>query len=692
MKLKDTQLLICDCQRTMPLETKRLRGALEAVGGTGELDLQTGLCRSQLENYQRSLADEAPLCVACTQEAPLFRELAEEGGRQSGLAFANIREKAGWSAEGGAAHAKIAALLAEGALELAPTPALTIRSEGVCLVYGRDEQAIELGKQLAERLEVTVLLKDPGEVMPPRTMDVPVFKGRVTQARGWLGGFAVNVDDYAPALPASRAALEFEMGRNGAYSECDLILDITGDTPLFGAAGKRDGYLRADPGDPAAVQRLAFDAAGLVGEFEKPRYVRYDASICAHARSRKVGCTNCLDNCPTGAIESAGESVAIDPHVCAGCGNCASVCPTGAATYDLPGPEGLFERLRTLVTSYLQAGGEAPVLLVHDGRHGEEMISLLSRFARGLPAAVLPFQVNEVTQIGLDFAMAAFGYGVTRIQVLVPPAKRREGELGGLEQLQALSAAILDALGYGGERLQLIEAADPESVDAALWATFEAAAPTPGSFLAMGGKRTRTMLGLRHLHEHAPAPADIVPLPKGAPFGRVHVDTEGCTMCLACVPACPTGAMLDDPDSPWLGFSEEACIQCGLCATTCPEGVITLEPRLNFTEAARSPIELNRQEPFHCVRCGKPFGVESSIRRIADQLAGKHWMFEGGDQVERIMMCDDCRVIVQFEAPGTPYQLGTPRKPRTTEDDLREREAGNAGDGAGDGGPDDGTA
>jgi ferredoxin len=678
MKLKNKELLVCNCQRSMPLNAKKLQQTMHKLGGEGDLDLQTGLCRSQLGNYQSTIGNAASVCVACTQEAPLFREVAEEDESRAALAFANIREKAGWSDEAGQAHPKIAALLAEAALDLEPTPSVSMQSEGVCLVYGRDEQAIELGRQLSSRLEVTVLLKDPGEVMPPRTMDVPVFKGRVKQAGGHLGGFGVNVDDYAPALPASRAALEFEMGRNNAFSECDIILDITGDAPLFPAPEKRDGYLRADPGDPAAVQKAAFEAADLVGEFEKPRYVAYDASICAHARSRKVGCTNCLDNCPTGAIESAGETVAIDPYICAGCGNCASVCPTGAATYQVPPAASLFDRLRTLLTNYLTAGGEAPVLLVHDGRHGEEMISLMARFGRGLPARVLPFEVNEVTQIGIDLTAAAFGYGAAQICVLVPPAKRREGEIAGLERLQALNEAIMEGLGYGAGRLHLIEAQDPEAVEATLHDLDSPAMPAPGSFLAMGGKRTRTMLGLRHLHQHAPAPQDIVPLPEGAPFGRVHVDTGGCTMCLACVTACPTGAMLDDPDSPWLGFNEEACVQCGICASTCPESVISLEPRLNFTDEARGAIELNRQEPFHCVRCGKPFGVESSIRRIVEQLADKHWMFQGSDQVERIMMCDDCRVVVQFETPDTPMQLGTPRRPRTTEDDLREREEARA--------------
>ena len=31
--------------------------------------------------------------------------------------------------------------------------------------------------------------------------------------------------------------------------------------------------------------------AGLVGEFEKPRFFRYKESLCAHARSRIEGCT-----------------------------------------------------------------------------------------------------------------------------------------------------------------------------------------------------------------------------------------------------------------------------------------------------------------------------------------------------------------------------------------------------------------
>ena len=164
-------------------------------------------------------------------------------------------------------------------------------------------------------------------------------------------------------------------------------------------------------------------------------------------------------------------------------------------------------------------------------------------------------------------------------------------------------------------------------------------------------------------------------LPEGAPFGSVEVDVAGCTLCLACVGACPTGALLDNPDQPMLRFVEDACVQCGLCLSTCPEKVIRLEPRLDFTPAARVPRVIKEEEPAHCTRCGKTFGTRSSIERIVGLLSGRNPLFQTEEQVALIRMCDDCRVKAQFEARDNPMQLGERRRPRTSEDYLRERPA-----------------
>jgi hypothetical protein len=48
-------------------------------------------------------------------------------------------------------------------------------------------------------------------------------------------------------------------------------------------------------------------------------------------------------------------------------------------------------------------------------------------------------------------------------------------------------------------------------------------------------------------------------------------------------------------------------------------------------------------------------------------------MYQDSGATDRIRMCDDCRVIVQFEATDNPLAAGPRPKTRTTDDYLRER-------------------
>ena len=44
------------------------------------------------------------------------------------------------------------------------------------------------------------------------------------------------------------------------------------------------------------------EAMELQGVFEKPLYIRFEESLCAHSRASRPGCDGCLTVCPTGAI------------------------------------------------------------------------------------------------------------------------------------------------------------------------------------------------------------------------------------------------------------------------------------------------------------------------------------------------------------------------------------------------------
>lgn len=664
--------LVCSCEDTMRLDEKAI-----ARGCGAELRTAEQLCMAQLDRFMAALATGRPLTVACTAQAPLFAQEADAAGAPA-PDFANVREHAGWSKDGRSAGAKMAALIAAAAEPMPATPLVPLESRGVTLVLGRDATALEAAARLQERLDLTVLLTGSEEVTPLRAAPFPVMKGRARAATGWLGAFEVTVDGAAMARPSSRARYEWAPGKDGATSRADIVLDLSGNPPLFPTHEVRQGYLRADPADAAAVERAIAQAGELVGTFDKPRFVTFEASLCAHARNRRNGCTRCIDLCPTGAITPGTgplkDQVVIGAEICAGCGACAAVCPTGAATYALPPAQALARRIRTLLLAYREAGGEAPVLLLHDDAGGEPLLDALARHGDGLPARVLPLRVNEPTAIDLSLLAGAFAWGASAVRVLLP-GRRKHGAEGLLRNLDYTNAALAGlGLGAAVPRAAAIETDDPFSLGEALAALPRASfAFAPSTHQAIGTPREMALQGFRALRTAAKALVATVPMPALAPFGIARVAAEGCTLCLACTGVCPTSALSANPERPQLRFLEDACVQCGLCAATCPEKVIALEPRMNFAPAASAPQVVKEEEPASCPRCAKTFGTKASIARVKVKLAA-HWMFADPAKQALLDLCEDCRITEATMGGLDPYAGPERPRTRTSEDYLREAE------------------
>jgi len=482
----------------------------------------------------------------------------------------------------------------------------------VCII---DDHAGSIDKQLLEQ-------------------GVAVFTVPALALNGHLGAYNAIAIESNRELDLAVAVFR----ESGAF---DTVIDCS-DSPLIDVALKPFGYKHCT--DAAATEAAVKELAEFVGEYDKPKYFDYDVSVCAHSRSELNGCNRCMDVCATGAIKHDGEGIKVDPFLCQGCGTCATVCPSGAMSYAYPRPSNAIERSREML-----AETRADTLMLYSEKH-QSTIDALS-----LPTSVHPLLVEEVTAYGLDYWLSLLAGHVQRIIVLLSGT---ELEIEALAHQQTLLNSLLKGLDIKDQALHFLPVEEANQWDSLPEPVSALKAIPTTQHSTHNNKRQTIRLALDAMAESIGDESfnelKATPLPANALFGRLAVNTDACTLCMACVSTCPAQALQDGQDTPALKFIESNCVQCGLCTQACPESALTLQPQYQWDSVAARNVEtLNEDEPFHCISCRTPFATSGVIAAMAERLGG-HWMFQDDKAVRRLKMCGDCRVkdIFREDAKG----------------------------------------
>ncbi|MGH7314473.1 MAG: hydrogenase iron-sulfur subunit, partial [Candidatus Rokuibacteriota bacterium] len=505
---------LCSCNATLPVDSEAVRRALDLDTVPECFDC---LPHDQRQGFMDWMGRERPdrVVVGCCAPAELVREAAGAGGvPPTAVDVLNLREGCFWvHPDQATANAKAARLL-RAAMRTVPTapPAsgIPVKVGTTVLIAGDSPAGVALARRLGTLARPLLILDER----------------RVVKVDGALGAFRVTVQrpiDEREVITAGQVVL------------------ISGDGD--GATDRRPartGYHRVAEPSAAELDALSLRILGLIGDFQKPAYVRYDPYTCAGGASGHQACGRCVTACPYDAVTRNPDEplrVVVDHAACEGCGSCVAVCPTSSLTFTDPPTALLDARLRALLAPMPGAPSAPLVVAYHCPEQGAAAFEDAGRARRPYPPTVLPVPMACLRHVSDADLLTAFRYGAAGVGLIGCEACPH-GERQVLLDRLAVVRTVLDAFGLGGDRIHVIAGAPIEAM-AALERFTAALPPSPvrwegdGVVPARGreaiAEAIRTLIAITGRE-----PGDTA-VPAGAPFAVPDVRVGGCTMCRACV-------------------------------------------------------------------------------------------------------------------------------------------------------------
>ncbi len=365
-----------------------------------------------------------------------------------------------------------------------------------------------------------------------------------------------------------------------------------------------------------------------VPRFQAVPYI--DVASCQGAEA----CGLCLTACPVKAMKADNSTAMVDTALCQGCGACVNACPERAIIYNGYSPEDLDKQITALLSKQDSLQTRLIAFACQNCSTGLDEDEPASHYPDNIPLLKIPC----LAMVSPWLMLRAFERGADNV-VLAPERRECTGISSGIwEENVRFVQVLMPCWHLEPERLAIFKG-DAGSFNEILKLGKRNFVPSELSPLPAKGLVLPAVI--QSLAERPGAPEQIIKS-SAVPFGRLELNSDGCSGCSLCAVDCPTGALVTEAtgqaDGFRLLFKHSRCVACGRCVSVCPEQCLTLEKLLDLKRLNGADVLLE-DKVVRCRECGRAMATARMLDRLQVKLQKT-----GGMLASQLELCPECKM------------------------------------------------